>query len=56
MSVQINFDTENALNSFLKDGKENVKLKMCSDFQKVYSGIPKDSLLNPILLKTVGVT
>ena len=46
----LSFDTVTFLNSYLKDGKQNVRINnIFSVFQNIFSGVPKGSILGPIL-------
>ena len=46
----LSFDTATFLNSYLKDGKQNVRINnIFSVFQNIFSGVPKGSILGPIL-------
>ena len=44
------FETLTFLNSYLRNRKQCVKINnICSDFLKILSGVPQDSILGPIL-------
>ena len=44
------FETPTFLNSYLRNHKQCVKINnICSDFLKIWSGVPQGTILSPIL-------